>query len=78
MTLKIQMIRSPQVDTSKFTPYDWFRHITPLVNEALQEAIKPEHLYQEYILSGVLFGLGKNPQEIIAQGEKGEKDGTTQ
>lgn len=75
------MNRSPVQDTSKFTPDDWVRYITPLVNRALAEAkegINPEHLYQEFILSGVLVGLGKTPQEAIEQVEQWEKDGTSQ
>lgn len=69
------------LDTSKFTPDDWVRHITPLVTRALAEAkegINPEHLYQEFILSGVLVGLGKTPQEAIEQVEQWERDGTSQ
>jgi rubrerythrin len=68
-------------DTSKFTPDDWVRYITPLVTRALAEAkegINPEHLYQEFILSGVLVGLGKTPQVAIEQVEQWEKDGTSQ
>lgn len=68
-------------DTSKFTPDDWVKYITPLVNRALAEAkegINPEHLYQEFILSGVLVGLGKSPQEAIEQVEEWERDGTSQ
>jgi hypothetical protein len=70
-----------QQDTSNFTPDDWVRYITPLVNRALAEAkegINPEHLYQEFILSGVLVGLGKTPQEAIDQVEEWEKTGTSQ
>jgi rubrerythrin len=70
-----------QQDTSKFTPDDWVRYITPLVTRALAEAkegINPEHLYQEFILSGVLVGLGKTPQEAIEQVEQWERDGTSQ
>lgn len=70
-----------QVDTSKFTPDDWVRYITPLVNRALAEAkagINPEHLYQEFILSGVLVGLGRTPQEAIDQVEKWEQTGESQ
>lgn len=73
--------RSPVQDTSKFTPDDWVRYITPLVTRALAEAkegINPEHLYQEFILSGVLVGLGKTPQEAIEQVEQWERDGTSQ
>ncbi|AWK52058.1 cytochrome b5 [Clostridium beijerinckii] len=68
-------------DKSKFTPDDWVKFITPLVDRALAEAkagINPEHLYQEFILSGILVGLGKNPQEAIDQVEEWEKDGTSQ
>lgn len=68
-------------DKSKFTPDDWVEFITPLVNRALAEAkqgINPEHLYQEFILSGVLVGLGKSPQEAIDQVEEWEKNGTSQ
>lgn len=68
------------VDTAKFTPDDWVRYITPLVNRALAEAkagINPEHLYQEFILSGVLVGLGKTPQEAIEQVETWEKTGVS-
>lgn len=67
-------------DTSKFTPDDWVKYITPLVNRALAEAkggINPEHLYQEFILSGVLVGLGKQPQDAIEQVEEWEKNGTS-
>ena len=69
-----------QQDTSNFTPDDWVRYITPLVTRALaesKEGINPEHLYQEFILSGVLVGLGKKPQEAIEQVEEWEKTGTS-
>ena len=75
------MNRGMVQDTSKFTPDDWVRYITPLVTRALAEAkegINPEHLYQEFILSGVLVGLGKTPQEAIEQVEQWERDGTSQ
>jgi len=68
-------------DKSKFTPDEWVEYITPLVDRALAEAkagINPEHLYQEFILSGVLVGLGKTPQEAIEQVEEWEKNGTSQ
>jgi len=67
-------------DTSNFTPDDWVKYITPLVDRALaesKEGINPEHLYQEFILSGVLVGLGKKPQEAIEQVEEWEKTGTS-
>jgi rubrerythrin len=69
-----------QQDTSNLTPDDWVKYITPLVDRALaesKEGINPEHLYQEFILSGVLVGLGKKPQEAIEQVEEWEKTGTS-
>ena len=77
----MDMNRRPVQDTSKFTPDDWVRYITPLVNRALAEAkagINPEHLYQEFILAGVLVGLGKTPQEAIDQVEEWENTGESQ
>lgn len=74
------MNRNSEQDTSKFTPDDWIRYLTPLVNRALAEAkegINPEHLYQEFILAGVLVGLGKTPQDAIEQVEQWERDGTS-
>ncbi len=74
------MNRRSMQDTSKFTPDDWVRYITPLVTCALAEAregINPEHLYQEFILSGVLVGLGKTPQEAIEQVEEWERTGAS-
>ena len=67
-------------DKSKFTPDDWVVYITPLVDRAMAEAkegINPEHLYQEFILSGVLVGLGKTPQQAIYQVEEWENTGTS-
>lgn len=67
-----------QPDTSKFTPDDWVKYITPLVDRALMESkegINPEHLYQEFILSGILVGLGKTPEDAINQVEEWEKTG---
>lgn len=77
----VQMNKGVMQDKSNFTPDEWVEFITPLVNRALVEAkagINPEHLYQEFILSGVLVGLGKTPQEAIDQVEEWEKNGTYQ
>ena len=66
--------------TANYTPDEWVKYITPLVNRALAEAkegINPEHLYQEFILAGVLVGLGKKPGEAIEQVESWEKTGTS-
>jgi len=68
-------------NTSDFTPDDWVEYITPLVDRALEETkegINQEHLYQEFILSGVLVGLGKTPQEAIDQVETWEDTGMSQ
>ena len=65
-------------DTMQFTPDDWVRYITPLVNRGLAEAkegINLEHLFQEFILSGVLVGLGYTPLEAIEVVERWEKTG---
>ncbi|WP_322412878.1 ferritin-like domain-containing protein, partial [Clostridium perfringens] len=63
---------------SKFTPDDWIRYITPLVNRALEESkagINPENLYQEFILAGLLVGLGMSPEDAIDQVEEWEDTG---
>ena len=68
-------------DKSTFTPDDWVNYITPLVNRALaegKEGISPEHLYQQFILAGVLVGLGSEPQEAIQRVEEWEKTGKSQ
>ena len=60
------------------TPDEWVKHITPLVDRALEEAkegINPRHLYEEFILSGVLVGKGLSPKEAIDQVEAWEKTG---
>lgn len=78
----ISRIAMPQAtDTSKFVPDDWVNYIAPLVKRALAETkqgINQEHLYQEFILAGVLVGLGKTPQEAIEQVEDWEKTGKSQ
>ena len=68
------------IDTSKFSPDDWVNYINPLVIRALAEqkqGINMEHLFQEFILSGVLVGLGNKPQQAIEQVEKWEKAGVS-
>jgi hypothetical protein len=67
-------------NSSNFSPDDLVRYITPLVNRALaetKEGINTEHLYQEFILAGVLVGSGKEPQEAIGQVEDWETTGTS-
>lgn len=59
-------------------PDQWITYITPLVDEAMKEVkegINLEHLFQEYILSGVLVGMGCSPEQAIQQVEAWEKSG---
>ena len=68
-------------DTSKFTPDDWIRYITPLVTYALRETtqeMNTELSYQKFILLGVLVGLGKTPQEAINQVQEWQNTGASQ
>ena len=61
-----------------YTPDEWVMYINPLVKRALaeyKEGINLEHLFEEFILSGVLVGLGKTPQEAIEQVERWENTG---
>ncbi|WP_202908641.1 hypothetical protein [Halalkalibacillus sediminis] len=59
-------------------PDQWVMHIQPLVDRALEEVeegINLTHLFQEFILSGVLVGKGMSPHEaieLVEQWEKGE------
>jgi len=72
------MSRETSQNTEYYTPDDWVTYITPLVNEALKEekeGINSEHLYQEYILSGILVGFGYTPQDAINKVEEWEKTG---
>ncbi|NRT86674.1 ferritin-like domain-containing protein [Clostridium beijerinckii] len=67
-------------NTNDLTPDDWVSYIDPLVNRALtesKEGVNSEHLYQEFILSGVLVGLGKNPNEAMEQVEEWRKSGAS-
>ena len=62
------------------TPDQWVQFISPLVDQALEEVkegINAKHLFQEYIVSGVLVGLGYSPKEAIEIVEKWEKSGTS-
>ncbi len=57
-------------DTYDFSPNDWINYLTPLIESALAEAdegINYEHLFQKYILAGVLVGQGMSPQDAIQQ-----------
>lgn len=57
-------------DTYDFSPDDWINYLTPLVEDALagaDEGINDEHLFQKYILAGVLVGQGMSPEDAIKQ-----------
>ena len=61
-----------------YTPDQWIMYIDDLVKLALEEykeKINLQHLFQEFILSGVLVGLGKTPEDAIKQVEEWEKTG---
>ena len=69
---------SNYMDTSNFTPDQWIEYIDPVVKRAMaekKEGINLEHLFQEFILTGVLVGLGNKPTDAIEQVEKWEKTG---
>lgn len=64
----------------QFTPDDMVIYITPLVNQALKEVnegINLEHLFQEYILAGILVGSGFSTEEAIHEVEMWEKTGAS-
>lgn len=63
------------------TPDQWVMYIDPLVKRALaesKEGINLTHLFQEFILSGVLVGQGFTPKEAIELVERWEKTGESQ
>lgn len=73
--------KSPVLDTSRFTPDDLVIYISSLVTRALSEAkegVNPKYLYQKFIVSGVLVGLGNSPQKAINEVEEWEKSGASQ
>lgn len=71
---------TPYVKTEK-TPDEWVSYINPLVQRALAEqkaGINMEHLFQEFILSGVLVGLGQTPLQAIEKVEEWEQTGESE
>lgn len=71
-------IDASEEDKSKFTPDDWIKYISPLANRAIQEfkeGANPEYLCQEFIVAGILVGLGKKPDEAIEEIKEWEKTG---
>ena len=80
MNFRYTMPIERQQDTSKFTPDDWIRYISPLVIYALREPNQSGNnqlLYQKIILLGVLVGLGKTPQESINQVQEWQNTGAS-
>ncbi|MBB6216577.1 rubrerythrin [Anaerosolibacter carboniphilus] len=70
-----ELFRNEKMD---YSPDEWVTYIDPLVRRALaesEEGINMTHLFQEFILSGVLVGKGMTPQEAIEQVEHWEKSG---
>ncbi|MDR3597292.1 cytochrome b5 domain-containing protein [Clostridium sp.] len=68
-------------DTYDFSPDDWINYLTPLIDNALAEAdegIDDEHLFQKYILAGVLVGQGMSPEDAIQQVNVWENTGIAQ
>lgn len=62
----------------QMNPDELVTYITPLVDMAMEEVkegINLEHLFQEYILSGVLVGAGYTPEQAIEEVEDWEKTG---
>ncbi|MDS0527347.1 cytochrome b5 [Clostridium sp. SHJSY1] len=69
------------VETYDFSPDDWVRYITPLVNDALEEkngGMNLEHLFQKYIMIGVFVGQGKTLEEATNEVEQWKKAGLSQ
>ncbi|MCA0149050.1 hypothetical protein LCD52_09545 [Rossellomorea vietnamensis] len=67
---------NPYHRETKSLPDQWVEYIQPLVTRALsevEEGINLTHLFQEFILSGVLVGQGFTPEQAIEQVETWEK-----
>ncbi|WP_085959830.1 cytochrome b5 domain-containing protein [Clostridium sp. DL-VIII] len=65
-------------DTYDFSPDDWIEYIMPLVDNALEEAtggVSLEHLFQKYIMIGILVGQGMTFKEATGEIEDWEKTG---
>ena len=77
MTIKYDY-RQNIATTNISIPDQWVQYIQPLVTNALKEVNEGKnltHLFQEYILAGVLVGNKYTPQQAIEQVEKWEKSG---
>jgi predicted heme/steroid binding protein len=74
----VSMTRQTLADTYDFSPDEWIQYITPLVDDALEEAdggVRLEHLFQKYIMIGILVGQGRTFQEAIDEIEEWENTG---
>lgn len=66
------------LSTQEKTPDDWIRYTEFLVEEALEDekrGINSTHIYQEFILMGILVGQGYTPQQAYEMVETWEKTG---
>ena len=66
------------VDTYDFSPDDWIKYITQLVDDALEEVntgINLQHVFQKYIMIGILVGQRRTFSEAISEVEDWEKTG---
>lgn len=80
-TDNLNAARSEVEDTYDFSPDEWIQYITPLVDDALEEAnagLSLEYLFEKYILIGILVGQGRTFQEATNQVEEWEKSGIAQ
>ena len=71
-------IGSKHVQRIGNTPDDWIRYTEFLVEEALEDekrGINSTHIYQEFILMGILVGQGYTPQQAYEMVENWEKTG---
>lgn len=80
-TSRLPQMESAQQPQTQSVADQWVTYIDPLVKRALketEEGINLTHLYQEFILSGVLVGQGFTPEQAIEQVEIWEKTGESQ
>jgi rubrerythrin len=73
-----QVNREQPSETEPSLPDQWVQYIDPLVTRALkevEEGINLKHLFQEFILAGVLVGAQFTPEQAIQQVEEWEKSG---
>lgn len=69
---------SQTAENNDSLPDQWVQYIQPLVTRAMEEVkegINLTHLFQEFILAGVLVGNQFTPEQAIEQVEQWEKSG---